>query len=161
MFDLKKMYKMKKTVSVKQFITELKGEFSGHIRQRLLELGERCVLTRRDESYILDLRHIEHTKYNCSPGGGTAANQKEYAFGQFIAYENQLYFSKCCLENEDIMQSEIVSSIYDSLKGEELELEENVRGKLIDDDNIDYIADEIFTVCPEMSPEHLAIISRY
>lgn len=158
---MKKVYKMKKTVSVKQFIAELRGEFSGHIRQRLLELGERCVLTRRDESYILDLRHIEHTKYDCSPKEGTVANQKEYAFGQFIAYENQLYFSKCCLENEDIMQSEIVSSIYDSLEGGELELEENIRGKLINDDNIDYITDGILTVCPEMSPEHLAIISRY
>lgn len=158
---MKKIYRVKKTVSVKQFIAELGGELSGHIRKRLLELGERCVLTRREESYILDLRHIEHTKYDCGSKEGTESNQKEYAFGQFIVYEDRLYFSKFCLENEDIMQSEIVDSIYDFLEGEELELEGNVRGKLITDNNIDYIADKILTVCPEISPEHLAIISRY
>lgn len=158
---MKKIYRVKKTVSVKQFITELGGELSGHIKKRLLELGERCVLTRREESYILDLRHIEHTKYDCGSKEGTDANQKEYAFGQFIVHEDRLYFSKSCLENEDIMQSEIVNSIYDFLEGEELELEGNVRGKLVTDNNIDYIADKILTVCPEISPEHLAIISRY
>jgi len=158
---LKKIYRVKKTVSVKQFISELGGELSVHIKKRLLELGQRCVLTRREESYILDLRHIEHTKYDCSSTEGTDASRKEYAFGQFIVYEGKLYFSKCCLENEDIMQSEIVDSIYDSLEGEELELEENIRGKLITDSNVDYIADKILTVCPEISPEHLAIISRY
>ncbi len=119
------------------------------------------MLTRREESYILDLRHIEHKKYDCGSEEGTDANKKEYAFGQFIVHEGRLYFSKCCLENEDIMQSEIVDSIYDFLESEELELEGNVRGKLITDNNIDYIADKILTVCPEISPEHLAIISRY
>lgn len=159
--DLKKIYKMKRTVSAKQFIAELGGNFSSHIRKRLLELGERCVLTRRDESYILDLRHIEHTKYHCNSEEGTAENLKEYAFGRFIVYEDKLYFSKGCLENEEIMQSKIVDSIYDSLQCEELELEGDVWGKPVDDGNIDYIVDEILKVCPEMSPEHLAIISRY
>ncbi len=158
---MKKIYRMKRTVSMKQFITELGGEFSKHIRQRLLELGERCVLTRRDESYVLDLKHIEHTKYKCSPQDDSSAPQKEYAFGQFIVYEGQLYFSQSCLENDDIMQASIVSSIYNSLEGEELVLEGDIRGKQINDDNIDYIADNILTVCPEISPEHLAIISRY
>lgn len=158
---MKKIYRMKRTVSMKQFITELGGEFSKHIRQRLLELGERCVLTRKDESYVLDLRHIEHTKYKCDPQDDPSAGQKEYAFGQFIVYEGQLYFSESCLENEDIMQASIVSSIYNSLEGEELVLEGDIRGKQINDDNIDYVADNILTVCPEISPEHLAIISRY
>lgn len=160
---MKKIYRVKKTVSVKQFIAELGGELSAHIKKRLLELGERCVLTRRDESYILDLRHIEHTKYDCGSKEGTDTNQKEYAFGQFIVHDGRLYFSKYCLENEDIMQSEIVDSIYDYLEGEELELEleGNIKGKLVTENNIDYIADKILTVCPEISPEHLAIISRY
>lgn len=158
---MKKIYRVKKTVSVKQFIAELGGELSAHIKKRLLELGERCVLTRREESYILDLRHIEHKKYDCGSEEGTDANKKEYAFGQFIVHEGRLYFSKCCLENEDIMQSDVVNSIYDFLEGEELELEGNIRGKLITEGNIDYIVDKILTVCPEISPEHLAIISRY
>jgi hypothetical protein len=161
--DLKKIYRMKRTVSMKQFITELGGEFSKHIKQRLLELGGRCVLTRKDESYVLDLRHIEHTKYKCNPQDSTDVDQKEYAFGQFIVYEGLLYFSECCLENDDIMQASVVSSIYNSLDGEEFVLEGdiNIRGKLINDDNIDYVVDNILTVCPEISPEHLAIISRY
>jgi hypothetical protein len=152
---------MKRTVSMKQFITELGGEFSKHIRQRLLELGERCVLTRKDESYVLDLRHIEHTKYKCNPQDDSSVDRKEYAFGQFIVYEGQLYFSESCLENDEIMQASIVSSIYNSLKGEEMVLEGDIRGKQINDDNIDYVVDNILTVCPEISPEHLAIISRY
>lgn len=158
---MKKIYRMKRTVSMKQFITELGGEFSKHTKQRLLELGGRCVLTRKEESYILDLRHIEHTKYKCDPQDATSGDQKEYAFGQFIVYEGLLYFSECCLENDDIMQASIVSSIYNSLQGEELVLEGDIRGKQINDDNIDYVVDSILTVCPEISPEHLAIISRY
>lgn len=158
---MKKIYRMKRTVSMKQFITELGGEFSKHIKLRLLELGGRCVLTRKEESYVLDLRHIEHTKYKCNPQDSAAPNQKEYAFGQFIVYEGLLYFSECCLENDDIMQASVVSNIYNSLEGEELVLEGDIRGKKINDDNIDYVVDNILTVCPEISPEHLAIISRY
>jgi hypothetical protein len=158
---VKKIYRMKKTVSMKQFITELGADFSKHVKQRLLELGGRCVLTRKDESFILDLRHVEHTKYDCRSQDGTTSLQKEYAFGQLIVHEGTLYFSRNCLENEDIMQAPMVGIIYDSLDGEELNLEGDIKGKKIDDENIDYIIDNIMTVCPEISPEHLAIISRY
>jgi hypothetical protein len=150
---------MKKTVSMKQFITELGGEFSKHIKQRLLELGARCVLTRKDESFILDIKHVEHTKY--SPQDGKTTSQKEYAFGQLIVHEGILYFSDCCLQNDDIMQAPMVSSIYNSLNNEELTLEGDIKGKKVDEDNIDYIIDNILTVCPEVSPEHMAIVSRY
>jgi hypothetical protein len=159
--ELKKIYRLKRTVSMKQFIAEFGAEFSPHLKQRLLELGGRCVLTRKEESFVLDLRHIEHTRYQCSSDEGIPAKQKEYAFGEFIVYEGQLYFSECCLENDDIMQASIVSSIYNSLSSQELLLEGNMRGKLVNDDNIDYVIDSILTVCPEISPEHLAIISRY
>jgi len=158
---LKKVYRMKKTVSMKQFLTEFGGEFPKHMKERLLELGERCVLTRKDESYILDIKHVEHTKYKCEPQDGKAADQKEYAFGQFIVHEGKLNFSDCCLENDDIMQSPMVNRIYDSLNSEELVLEENIKGKAVTEDNIDYIIDNILTVCPEVSAEHLAIVSRY
>lgn len=158
---MKKIYRMKKTVSVKQFIVELGADFSKHVKQRLLELGGRCVLTRKDESFILDLRHVEHTKYDCISRGSTPATRKEYAFGQLIVHEGVLYFSQNCLENEDIMQAPMVSTIYNSLGSEELTLEGDIKGKKIDDENIDYIVDNILTVCPEISPEHMAIISRY
>jgi len=88
---LKKVYRMRKTVSMKQFITEFGGDFSKHTKQRLLELGGRCVLTRKDESFILDIRHVEHTKYKCSFEDSIAGPQKEYAFGQLIAY---VFFGK-------------------------------------------------------------------
>jgi len=158
---LKKIYRMKKTVSMKQFITEFGGEFSKHVKQKLLELGARCVLTRKDESFILDLRHVEHTKYNCNPQDSTAEHQKEYAFGQLIAHEGILYFSECCLQNEDIIQVPMVSTVYNSLNSEEITLEGDIKGKKIDDENVDYVIDSLLTVCPEVSPEHLAIVSRY
>ncbi len=158
---MKKIYRMKRTISMKQFITEFGGEFSKHIKQKLLELGARCVLTRKDESFILDLKHVEHTKYNCNSQDSTTAKQKEYAFGQLIVHEGILYFSECCLENEDIIQVPMVSNIYNSLNSEELMLEGDIKGKKIDEENIDYVIDSILTVCPEVSPEHLAIISRY
>ncbi len=158
---MKKAYRMKKTVSMKQFLTEFGGEFPKHMKQRLLELGARCVLTRKDESFILDIRHVEHTRYNCSPDDSTAACLKEYAFGQLIAHEGALYFSQNCLENDEIMQVPLVNSIYSSLNSEELILEGDIRGKKVDEGNIDYVIDNILTVCPEVSAEHMAIINRY
>lgn len=158
---MKKIYRMKRTISMKQFLTEFGGNFSKHMKQRLLELGARCVLTRKDESFILDIRHVEHTKYNCNSQDGGADFLKEYAFGQLIAHEEMLYFSENCLENDDIVQVPIVHSIYNSLNSKELILEGDIKGKKVDDENIDYLIDNVLTVCPEVSPEHLAIVSRY
>jgi len=158
---LKKVYRMRKTISMKQLLTELGGDFSKHMKQRLLELGGRCVLTRNDESYIFDIRHVEHTKYNCNSQNATATSLKEVAFGQLIVYEGALHFSEDCLENDSIMKAPLVSSIYDSLSSEELMLEGGIKGRKVDDGNIDYVIDSILTVCPEVSPEHMAIISRY
>lgn len=158
---MKKVYRMRKTISMKQLITELGGDFSKHMKQRLLELGRRCVLTRKDESFILDIKHVEHTKYKCSSEDNTDASQKEFAFGQLIIYEGALHFSENCLENDSIMQAPIVSSIYNSLSSEELVINGDIKGKRVDDTNIDYVIDSILTVCPEVSPEHIAIISKY
>jgi hypothetical protein len=131
------------------------------LKQRLLELGGRCVLTRKEETFVLDLRHIEHTKYKCSSDEGMPTKQKEYAFGEFIVYEGQLYFSECCLENDDIMQASVVSSIYNSLNSQELLLEGDMRGKLVNDDNIDYVIDAILEVCPPVSQSYIDIMSKY
>ena len=154
---------MKKTISMKLFVTEFGEKFSKHMKQRLLELGPRCVLTRKEKSYILDLKHVEHGKFECSddfPDDGESKH-KEYAFGQFIVHEGELYFSQNCIENCDVMQAPVVKEVYDSLDTEVLALEEEINGKKVVDENIDYIVDSILKVCPEISEEHLAIISRY
>lgn len=161
---MKKIFKMKRTISMKQFIAEFGGEFTKLMKQRLLELGARCVLTRNDESFVVDIRHVEHTKYKCALPEGASACMKEYAFGQFIAHEGLLYFSKDCLENEDIIQAPEVSSIFAALEGEEEVIAGDnkvIKGKRLSDSNIDHLIDEILAVCPEVSAEHLAIVSRY
>lgn len=158
---MKKAYRMKKTVSMKQFISEFGDKFSKHMKQRLLDLGTRSVLTRNEESNILDVKHVEHIKYDCSSSDNQTASQKEYVYGEFIVNEEALYFSDSCIENKDVMQAPAVKKLYDSLDSETLTIDEGISAKKVDDDNIDYIIDGILEVCPEMSPEHRAIISRY
>jgi len=159
---MKKNYKMKRTISMKQFIIEFGEGLSKHMKQRLLELGERCILNRRDESHILDLRHVEHIKYECSCSSEDeeAIVKKEYAFGQFVVQEGLLYFSQSSVENDDIMQNATIKGIYDSLDNEEIEIDE-IKVKAIDDSNIDFIIDSILKVCPVVSAEHMAIIAKY
>jgi hypothetical protein len=159
---MKKNYKMKRTISMKQFIVEFGEGLSKHMKQRLSELGERCILNRRDESHILDLRHVEHIKYECgcSSEGEAAVSMKEYAFGQFVVQEGQLYFSQSSVENEDIIQNSTIKGIYDSLENEEIEIDE-IKVKAVDDSNIDFIIDSILKVCPPVSAEHMAIIAKY
>lgn len=160
---MKRNYKMKRTISMKQFLTEFGEGMSKHMKQRLLEIGDRCLLNRRDDSYILDLRHIEHTKYECVCGNGEDAtsSKKEYAFGQLIIQDGALYFSRSCVENDDIMQISVVDDIYSSLATDEIIVDETIKAKRIDDTNIDFVADSILKVCPAVSAEHLAIIAKY
>lgn len=160
---VKKNYKMKKTISMKQFITELGVEFSSPVKERLLELGERCLLNRRDDTHILDLRHIEHLKYECSGSEEEKNNtaSKEYAYGQLIVKDGVLHFSRSCIENDTIMQIPLVEEIYDCLKEEEVLVDDHISAKRLDETNIDYVIDRILGVCPAVSPEHMAIIAKY
>lgn len=159
---MKKNYKMKRTISMKQFVTEFGEGLSKHMKQRLLELGERCILNRRDESHILDLRHVEHIKYECCCDSEAGeVNKKEYAYGQLIVKEGNLYLSQCCIENDDIMQNSVVAEIYSAISGPEEQVEEDIIAKKVDDSNIDYVIDSILKVCPKVSPEHMAIIAKY
>ena len=159
---MKKNYKMKRTISIKQFVAEFSVSLSEHIKERLLELGERCILNRRDESHILDLRHVEHLKYECCCDSESDKEcKKEYAYGQLVVKEGTLYFSQCCVENADIMQSPVVNDIYDAISNPEVQIEEGIVGKSLDDSNIDYVIDNILKVCPKVSPEHMAIIAKY
>lgn len=151
---MRKNYKIKKTISVKQFISELGENFSEHMKERLLDLEIRCVLTRKEEDNKLDLKHVEHTKYDCPSGN----KPKEYVFGEFIVIEDILYFSEKCLENDDIMVSPITNVIYNSLNSVDMFSDETTEAKKVDDTNIDYIIDNILTVCPEVSQRYLSIV---
>lgn len=155
---MKRNYNMKKTISIKQFIAEFGQGFSNHMKKRLLELGARCILTRKDNSHILDLKHIEHIKYD-SPDA--SEGKKEYAYGQLIINEGVLYFSESCVENDDVMQISFVQDIYDSLPDEEILFEEGIKAKPLDESKLDYVVDRILGVCPEVSAEHMAIIAKY
>ncbi|MCY6484167.1 hypothetical protein OW763_07340 [Clostridium aestuarii] len=152
---MKKNYKMKKTISVKRFISDLGEEFSENMKKRLLELEVRCVLTRKEDKCKLDLKHVEHTQYE----DGSKA-PKEYVYGQFIVNEGILYFSDRCTESDKVMQSPIVSDIYASLNNEDMISDEECNAKKIDDSNIDYVIDTILTVCPEVSQKYLDIVKE-
>lgn len=151
---MKKDYKMKKTISIKHFISEFGETFSDHMKKRLLELEVRCVLTRtREESYKLDLKHVEHTRHICDD-----SHNKEYVYAQFIVNEEALYFSEVCVENDDVVESPIVKEIYNSLNNENIIYDGDNRAKKIDDSNIDYVVDSILSVCPEVSKSYLDIV---
>jgi len=147
----KRNYNMKKTISMKKFIAELGENFSDHMKKRLLELEVRCVLTRKEESNILDIKHVEHLQHD----------NKEYVYGQFLVVEGVLYFSESYFENDDVMLSPVVSTIYDTLDSETATIEEGPTGKKIDDNNIDYVIDQILSVCPPVSQAYLDIMSKY
>ncbi len=160
---MKKNHRIKRTISAKQFITEFGEDFSKHMKQRLLELGTRCVFTRGDEKYLLDLKHIEHIKYDCGNDSqdGKEKCQKEPVYGQLLVNEGTLYFSGKCLENSSYMQVPVVNEIYDGLNSNDILTEKDVQAKKLDDTNIDYVIDNILEVCPKVSPEHLAILAKY
>ncbi|AYD40165.1 hypothetical protein D4Z93_06385 [Clostridium fermenticellae] len=158
---MRRNYRMKKTISMKQFISEFGENFSEHTKKRLLELEVPSVLTRKQISYVLDLKHVEHTKYDCSEEDNSKT-QKEYVYGQFIVLDDVLYFSNNCIEDEKVMKSPIVDQIYNSLKEDEVYIKDDIdtTGKKIDDNNIDFIIDTIFTVFPEVSQRYLDIVEE-
>lgn len=159
----KKKHKIKKVISMKQFISEFGENFSEHIKQRLLELEVRCVLTRSEDENRVDLKHVEHTHYNCPENFGAASDviQKEYVYGQFVVDDGRLYFSERCAEGDKIMQASIVDVIYASLNSECIAFDNGIRAKKIDDSNIDYIVDTILTVFPQVSDAYIEIMSKY
>lgn len=147
----KKNYNMKKTISMKKFIAELGENFSDHMKKRLLELEVRCVLTRKEENNILDIKHVEHTQHD----------NKEYVYGQFVVVEGILYFSQTHMENDEVIASPIVNSIYESLDSESITLDDGNTIKKVDENNIDFVIDNILSVCPPVSQAYLDIMSKY
>lgn len=159
---VKRIYNMKKTISMRQFIAELGENFTEPMKTRLLELGQRCVLTRKEENNRLDLKHIEHTQHECACEGDNDADNclKEFSYGQFVVEEGILYFSEKCFESTVVMQSPKVSLIYNSLNTDAITTEDGSSAKKIDDSNIDFVVDSILKVCPEVSQKHLDIVNE-
>ncbi|EJO5346562.1 hypothetical protein NRP93_000613 [Clostridium botulinum] len=154
---MKKNYNMKKTIAMKGFISEFGEKFSEKMKERLLELEIRTVLTRKEHKNKLDIKHVEHTKYPCNDLDSKNL-EKEYAYGQFVIVDDILYFSNTCVENEKVIQSPIVDTIYDSLSDEDMLIDEDTNAKKIDDTNIDYVIDTLLSTCPEVSQRYLKIV---
>lgn len=153
-------YSRKSTISVKMFISEFGEEFSEHVKDRLMDLEQRCFLTRKNISYIVDLKHVEHIQYTCPSVSEKSSDlkQKEYAYGQFAAIEGILYFSENCIENDKIMKCPMVTTIYNSIDSDIVTSEEGTVLKKLDDSNIDYVIDSILSSCPEVSQKYLDIV---
>lgn len=158
----KRIYNMKKTISMRQFIVEFGENFTEHMKVKLSELGERCVLTRKDEHNRLDLKHIEHTQHEsaCDGEGSDSTCLKEYSYGQFVVEGEALYFSEKCHETAAVIKSPKVSYIYNALNSEVITTEDESCAKKIDDSNIDFVIDSILSVCPEVSQRHLDIVKE-
>lgn len=146
---IKRKYNVKRTISMKLFISQLGTELSPLVKERLMDLEVRCVLTRKEDINILDLKHVEHKQNN---------SDKEYVYGQFIIVEDALYFSENITETDGIMKSPIVGTIYNSLDSKDMITNETMSMKKVDDSNIGYIVDTILTVCPPVSQQYLDIV---
>lgn len=155
-------YSKKSSVSIKMFIKEFGEGFSEHVKKRLMELESRCFLTRGGISYIFDLKHVEHLKYKCAidEENPSKNGSKEYAYGQLAVLDGKLYFSKECFENSEIMQSPIVSDIYNNLDSEDIVFDEGRNLKRLNENNIDYVIDTILSACPEVSQSYIDVVKE-
>ncbi|MDF2504352.1 hypothetical protein [Clostridium sp.] len=157
----KKNYKLKKTISMKQFILEFGENFSDHLKQRLLELDLRCVLTRETDENRLDLKHVEHTKFDCKcKNDSSNTSKKEYTYGEFVVIEGILYFAEKCVESSTVMQSPIVNTVYSSLNNTNSTILGETTLRIVDDTNIDYLIDTMLTVYPEVSQRYVDILKH-
>ena len=147
---------------MKFFISELGENFSDRVKDKLLELEARCVLTRKEDFNILDIKHVEHIQYNCSSDfeDDLINSNKEYAYGQFCVIDDELYFSEKCTIEKGVEESPIVRTIYTALKTNPIILSCDTCGKKVNDDNIDYIIDTLLTVFPNVSEAHLNMVKE-
>ncbi|MDT8715492.1 hypothetical protein IAI10_02315 [Clostridium sp. 19966] len=145
----------KTTISVKMFISDNGDKLSEHIKERLMELEIRCVLVRKQSDNIFDLKHVEHLKYDSS---SSESDKKEYMYGEFAIIEEEFYFSGSCMEDENCMTAPKVEDIYNSLGDDGKIVYEDKNFKKITDSNIDYIVDNILSVCPEVSETYITIV---
>lgn len=141
------------------FIGEFGEGFSDHIKKRLLEIGNRCILTRKEIDYCFDLKHVEHIKYDC--GTGEDGNLMEYTYGQLVASDGELYYSCQGKDSAEIKQFQAIEGLFDSIEANTECLEDDIKAKKIDDSNIDFLVDNLIEICPPVSPGYLKIISKY
>ncbi|PJI07793.1 MULTISPECIES: hypothetical protein [Clostridium] len=148
----------KTTISIKMFMSELGEHFSEKVKKRLTDLDLRCVLSRKDHEYnVLDLKHVEHIKYNENK---LMKSLKEYVYAEFAVVDGVLYFGQNCLENDQVMQSGVVEKIYNYLDGDGMIFLENKNFKKIDDNNIDYVVDNILLKCPQVSQKYIDVVNE-
>jgi hypothetical protein len=84
--------------------------------------------------------------------------KKEYSYGQFEVIDDTLYFSEVCLESNQVMQSPMVNTIYNSLNADGSIFNDGRNLKKVDDKNIGYIIDIILSACPQVSQAYLDIV---
>lgn len=150
----------KSTISMKLFIKEFGENFTEHVKERLMDLEVRCFLTRKEIDYRFDLKHVEHLQYEFTSDveDPKAPSSKEYAYGQFVVLNGNLYFSESCLESKEVMQSNIVIEIYNDLNNDGTVFDEGRNLKKLDDSNIDFVVDSILAACPQVSKAYLDIV---
>ena len=153
-------YGRKSTISMKMFIKEFGEDFSQHTTDRLMDVEVRCFLTRNELPYRFDLKHVEHLKFesDCDKKDSCKPSNKEYSYGQLVVLGGKLYFSESCLENNEIQQSPMLSTIYNALDSSGAIFDEGRNLKIIDDSNIDFVLDSILSSCPEVSQSYLDIV---
>lgn len=142
------------------FITEFGEDFTENVKERLMSLQPRCFLTRKEIPYQFDLKHVEHLQYECAfnEEHTSACRSKEYAYGQLVVLDGELYFSESCLEDKEIMQSPMVSVIYNALDSDRIIFAEGRNLKRLNKCNIDYVVDSILSTCPQVSQSYMNII---
>jgi hypothetical protein len=159
---LKKKYNVKKTISMKMFISEFGEAFTSHTKLKLLEIGKRCVLSRKEIDYCFDIKHVEHIKHECSNiDNPSEIKFKEYTFGQLLVSEEFLYFSTEFIEGADTIQYPTISNIYNAMEAPEECIDGNINAKRLQDSNVNYVIDKLLEICPPLSAEYMKIIGRY
>jgi len=151
-------YNFAKTISMKKFISEFGGTYSPLVKQSLLKLEMRCVLTRNESLNVLNIKHVEHSKHTSTDASDTS--EKEYIFGQLISLEGNLYFSKFCDANEKSEKCECIDAVYDTIDRPELLLDSESTVKIIDDGNVDQFVSAMLKCIPDVSERYKKILKE-
>lgn len=147
-----------KTISMKKFISEVGKDFTPLVKENLLKLELRCVLTRVDHINVLNIKHVEHSKHTSTDTTGTS--EKEFIFGQLITIEGNLYFSNTCNENEKSEKCDCIDSVFDSIERTELLLDSGAKIKIIDDENVAQFIASMLGCIPDVSERYLKILKE-
>jgi hypothetical protein len=143
---------------MKKFISEFGGSYSALIKESLLKLEMRCVLTRNENLNVLNIKHVEHSKHTCSNASDTS--EKEYIFGQLISLEGKLYFSKFCDSNEKAEKCDCIDAVYDTIDRPELLLDSESTVKILDDENVDQFVTAMLKCIPDVSERYKKILKE-